>query len=237
MKMNRWTAFAIHLVISIVVFISLLGLIIAFWYPGVLFTIDGGWSGLKLVMGVDVVLGPLLTLVVFKAGKPGLKFDLGCIAALQVACMAAGVWIVYQSRPIALVFAYDTFFSLAASEFEAYDRSPESIAEFPGPWPKLLYTELPESDFAAEVANLRSQFIGDPLFMQTENFALIPEDNRGLFRREELVRGDAEALLKDFDEPDNENCILSRFASAHASGFVCFDPDARKLTSFYPLES
>ena len=114
-SMNRWKAFALHFALSVAVFASLLGIIMTLWYPGVLFNIDGGWSGLKLVMGVDVILGPLLTLVIFRAGKPGLKFDLGCIAALQIACMTAGVWVVYQSRPIALVFAYDTLARLPCS--------------------------------------------------------------------------------------------------------------------------
>ena len=88
--MNRWKAFGIHLAISLVVFLALLGIIILLWYPGILFSIDGGWEGLKIVMGVDVVLGPLLTLVVFKVGKPGLKFDLTCIAVAQIACMVTG---------------------------------------------------------------------------------------------------------------------------------------------------
>ena len=104
--MNRYKAAAVHLTISVLVFIALLGIIITVWYPGVLFNISGGWTGLKLVMGVDVILGPLLTLIVFKAGKPGLKFDLGCIATAQIVCMAAGLYIVYSERPLALIMAY-----------------------------------------------------------------------------------------------------------------------------------
>ncbi|MEZ5491402.1 MAG: hypothetical protein R3F50_13935 [Gammaproteobacteria bacterium] len=235
--MNRWEAFTLHFAVSIAVFTGLLGIIMMLWYPGVLFNIDGGWSGLKLVMGVDVILGPLLTLIVFRAGKPGLKFDLGCIAALQIACMAAGVWIVYQSRPIALVFAYDTFYSLAANEFEAYGKDPGVIAEFSGPWPKLLYTELPDTEFGAEIANLRSQFVDDPLFMQTDKFNSIPLESAALFEREETVRKEAESLLGSTADLGGQGCVLSRFASAHASGFVCYSPDKRKLTRFYPLQS
>lgn len=36
-----------------------------------------------LIMGADIVLGPLLTLVVYKAGKKSLRFDLACIVTLQ----------------------------------------------------------------------------------------------------------------------------------------------------------
>lgn len=235
--MNRWQAFAIHLSLSLVVFTCLLGIIVWAWYPGVLFRIDGGWAGLKLVMGVDVVLGPLLTLLVYRAGKRGLKFDLGCIVAAQVACMAAGIWIVYQARPIALVFAYDTFYSLAADEFQSFGKDPAIVKDFPGSWPKLVYTELPESEFGVEVAYLRSQFIEEPLFMQTEKYQPFPDQGDNLFRRAATVRDDAAELVGESLIESAEDCLLSRFVSAHQSGFVCFDPESRRLTSFFPGQS
>ena len=89
--MSRWKAGAIHFSISLAVFLVLLAIILIAWYPGILFSIDGGWAGLQIIIGVDLVLGPLLTLIVFKAGKPSLKFDLTCIATFQAVCMVAGI--------------------------------------------------------------------------------------------------------------------------------------------------
>jgi hypothetical protein len=230
--MNRWTASAIHLGISLIVFVVLLGIIIGLWYPGILFSIDGGWSGLRLVMGVDVVLGPLLTLVVFKVGKPGLKFDLTCIAVAQIACMVAGVWIVYQERPLALVFAYDTFYSVSSQEFEDYEKDPGVLDQFSGSYPKFLFTELPENDISADIVSIRSQFIGDPLFMQTERYQSLPDDSTEIFRRETNVRTEAAAVIEQ-ELGTGVGCMLSKFVSAHTNGFVCFDPAQRKLTQFY----
>lgn len=230
--MNRWKASGIHLAISLMVFLTLLGLVIVIWYPGILFNIDGGWEGLRIVMGVDVVLGPLLTLVVFKLGKPGLKFDLSCIAAAQIACMGAGLWIVYQERPLALVFAYDTFYSLATGEFKAFDKDPAVLDNFPGSYPKLLYTQLPDNEISADIVNIRSQFIGDPLFMQTERYQPLPESVKDIFRRESNIRVAAGELIDEVIE-ESTKCQLSRFVSAHTNGFVCFDPQQRKLTQFY----
>lgn len=230
--MNRWKAFGIHLGISLMVLLMLLGFIIVLWYPGILFNIDGGWEGLRIVMGVDVVLGPLLTLVVFKVGKPGLKFDLSCIAAAQIACMAVGLWIIYQERPIALVFAYDTFYSIGTQEFEMFEKDPAVLEGFPGSYPKLLYTELPESEISADIVNIRSQFIGEPLFMQTERYQSLPESVTDIFRRESNVRTQAGELIEGQIE-QSPQCRLSRFVSAYTNGFVCFDPQRRKLTQFY----
>lgn len=231
--MSRWKAGAIHFSISLTIFLGLLTVILFLWYPGILFNIDRGWAGLQLVIGVDLAAGPLLTLVVFKSGKKGLKFDLCCIALFQASCMAAGMWVIYSERPIALVLAYDTFFSVNAEEFLQYERDPNVLEDVPGASPKLIYIELPESDVAAEIAAIRAQFIGDPLYIQTENYRPMPveaEELRGVFRAEESTRrGAPEDVLNQIDE----SCLLTNFISPVASGLVCFDVDSRTLTQFF----
>lgn len=233
--MSRWQAGAIHFGISLTIFLLALGIIILVWYPGILFRIDGGWTGLQIIIAVDLVLGPLLTLVVFRAGKPGLKFDLSVIATLQIVCLAAGLWIVYSERPLALVLAYDTIYSVTADEFEDYERDVAVLESMPGPYPKLLYTELPANDVSAEIAAIRSQFIGDPLFIQTERYAPIPaQDPAAVFRREAVTRGE---LTEDIAAALPETCLLAKFVSAVTSGFVCLDRESLRLDEFYPAET
>lgn len=235
--MSRWKAGAIHFSISLTIFLALLTLILFLWYPGILFSIDRGWAGLQLVTGVDLAAGPLLTLIVFKSGKKGLVFDLCCIAFFQASCLAAGMWVIYKERPIALVLAYDTFFSVNAEEFLQYERDPQVLEGVPGALPKLIYIELPESDVAAEIAAVRAQFIGDPLYIQTENYRVMPalaDELRGVFRAEEVVRRNApEGLLNQIDE----SCLLTKFISPVTSGLVCFDIESRTLTQFFEVES
>lgn len=230
--MSRWKAFAIHLSISVCVFLVLLAVILTVWYPGILFSIDGGFAGLRIVMGVDIVLGPILTLIVFKSGKPGLKFDLTCIALAQMACMAVGTWIVYNERPVALVLAYDTFYSLAAEDFTLQGKDPAVVDAFSGRSPKMLYVELPDNDVRAEIAAVRSQFIGDPLYLQTENYRSIPDNADQLervFRRESNVRSAAgEQVLAQLPA----NCRLAKFISAITSGYVCYDESSNKLSHY-----
>lgn len=234
--MNRWKAGAIHFLLSLSAFLGLLALILLLWYPGILFSVGGGWAGLRIVFGVDLIIGPLLTLIVFKSGKPGLKFDLTCIGVFQVACMTAGMGIVYNERPVALVLAYDTFYSVNTDELHEYERDPALLEEFPGSYPKLIYTELPESDIAADAAYMRAQFIGDPLYIQSENYRAFPQqadEIRKVFRHEELAKQSASVeILNQLDDA----CIVSKFVSSVTSGFVCFDPNERKLTRFYETE-
>lgn len=232
--MSRWKAAAIHFSISLFVFVLLLAVILAVWYPGILFSVDGGWTGLRIVIGVDLVLGPLLTLIVFKSGKPGLKFDLSCIAIAQSVCMAIGMWIVYNERPIALVMAYDTFYSLAAQEFEEFGKDASMLDAYPGSSPKLIYTELPANEVSADIENVRSQFVGDPLYIQTDKYRAIPlgasaPDSSLIFRREQSVR---ETISEEILATLPDDCILSKFVSAVTSGYVCFDQSEGRLTQF-----
>ncbi|NKB34191.1 MAG: hypothetical protein GKR91_13955 [Pseudomonadales bacterium] len=234
--MSRWKAGAIHFSISLMVFLVLLAIILLLWYPGILFSIDGGWTGLQIVIGVDLVLGPLLTLIVFKSGKPGLKFDLSCIVTAQVVCMAAGMWIVYAERPLALVLAYDTIYSVTEQEFIDYEKNSEILEEFEGSYPKLIFVELPEGEVQRDIAAIRSQFIGDPLYIQTENYRGFPEkseDITSVFQENEMIRAQ---ISEELATQLPASCLLSKFVSAVTSGYVCFDPEEQIITNFYANE-
>ncbi len=116
--MSRFSAFSYHMAISLVIFAILAYLIVEVWYPEFFFTIDGGWEGIRIVIGVDLVLGPLLTLVVYKAGKPGLKFDLSCIGVLQSLCLIAGVFVIYTVRPLYFIYYDKHFYSASADTYK-----------------------------------------------------------------------------------------------------------------------
>ena len=81
------------------------------WYPPPYFEFDGGMNVMRLLLVVDVVLGPLLTLVVFQRGKKGLRRDLAVIGALQLAAFVYGAGLMFQYRPAFVVYAEKNFFS------------------------------------------------------------------------------------------------------------------------------
>ena len=60
--MTKLRAFAIHLTASAIVVLAFLGVMFFVWYPTPYFETDGGWTVLRILAGVHVVLGPLLTL-------------------------------------------------------------------------------------------------------------------------------------------------------------------------------
>ncbi len=147
--MSRWRAFFIHFAISFAVFVVLAYLVLRIWYPHIFFESDGGWQGMRIIVLVDLVLGPLLTLVVYKAGKPGLKFDLSAIATVQLLCLTAGVWIVYAERPIAMVYIDGQFTSMSAESYTQAGVDVPDLESIPGPYPKWVMVDLPD-DVAAQ---------------------------------------------------------------------------------------
>jgi hypothetical protein len=119
--MNRFKASLAHFAISLTVAGFAYLAVRFFWYPGPLFEVAGGLELLLLVIGVDVTLGPLITLIIFKPGKWGLKFDLAVIATLQVAALIYGLWSIAESRPVFITFVKDRFELVRAGELDDAD--------------------------------------------------------------------------------------------------------------------
>jgi hypothetical protein len=128
--MSRWKAAAIHLTISATIGLVVGALLFGVWYPPPYFHAAGADVLVLLLVSVDLTLGPLLTLVVFKAGKRGLKFDLAVIAIAQAAALVYGMSVVLESRPVFLLAVIDRFELIAANEIAPADLAEGSAPEF-----------------------------------------------------------------------------------------------------------
>jgi len=128
--MNRFQVSGIHLGISLVI-ATVVGCLIYFvWYPHPYFQVAGGSNLMLLIMGVDIVIGPLLTLVVYKAGKKGLRFDLACIAVMQAAAFLYGLSVIAQARPVFIVARLDRFIPVYANDLDDIDLAQAQKPEF-----------------------------------------------------------------------------------------------------------
>lgn len=116
---NRWQAFGVHLLVSLALFISMCTIIVVFWYPGVLFTTEGGWQGVRLIAGIDFIIGPTLTLLIYKPGKKGLKFDLTVIGIMQCICITYGMHVVSYSRPAVVGYGDSVFYTIPLLRFDS----------------------------------------------------------------------------------------------------------------------
>lgn len=139
---DRLRASAIHLGLSLAIALIAALLVFGIWYPYPYREISGGRELFLLVVSVDVILGPLITLAVFNRSKPWseLRRDLAVVVAFQLAALGYGLWTVSLARPVHLVFEIDRFRVVHAVEvpLELLAKTPPGIDAFPLMGPTLL---------------------------------------------------------------------------------------------------
>lgn len=101
--------FLSHLLISLLVAGVSLFLIFKIWYPSPLHTALGIGGLVVMMLAIDVILGPLLTLVLAKEGKKGLKTDLIVIGIVQLTALFYGLYSIDKGRPVAIAFDINRF--------------------------------------------------------------------------------------------------------------------------------
>lgn len=136
--MSRWKAFGIHLALSAAIALTFAIICRYFWFDGPLFEIAGAVGLLLILVPVDTVLGPLLTLIVFKSGKPRLSLDLSVIGFIQLAALIYGAYVMIQVRPLYGV--------LYANQLRAVQFEDVQSGWFDAVFQRTRYVEISEAE-------------------------------------------------------------------------------------------
>ncbi len=120
-SLSRLQAFGFHFLASATVIAVIFGLVKLVWYPNQLFEAANGFELLKILVLVDLVLGPLIMLIIFNPKKKSLKFDVSAVLICQLMFMAYGVWSLYAVRPVYIAYVENQFFLVKANEIEDSD--------------------------------------------------------------------------------------------------------------------
>lgn len=155
---EKTIAFLTHASMSLGVFAVLIILVRLVWYPDFYYKAQAIEEFLLVIFLVDVVLGPLLTFVVYKKNKPGLKFDLSIIVLFQLAVFIYGVSIVYKERPLYLVYTVDRFVVVPAN---VIDPDAVRFPELKKNLPRIVGTDFP-TDPAERDALMSQALDGGP---------------------------------------------------------------------------
>jgi hypothetical protein len=147
----RLKAFGLHLLASTVALSSVLGTLYLGWYH---------WPGWHLadvvhvvlvMIGVDVVVGPLLTFVIARSTKPRrvLARDIAMIVAVQLAALVYGTASLWHGRPLYYAFSESVLQLVQAYDIEAPELAlaRQQKAEFVPHWyslPRWIWAPLPQ---------------------------------------------------------------------------------------------
>jgi len=187
----RIAAFLLHLTGSVLLALLALAVVFLVWYPSPFARSMGVTHIFLLMLGVDVVSGPLITFVVSTPGKARRKliFDIVVIISIQLSIFGYGISTVASGRPAWLVFNGDKYDLVRAIDVTPHRTHPV-LAEFNHiPWmgPKWAAVHLP--DDTAE----RKKIVSDVLSSGI-NFSARPD----LFRTVDQERSRIHAQARPF---------------------------------------
>jgi len=243
---TKLKATAVHLSMSVAVFIYLAYQIYYNWYPEPYFSIDGGWQGIRLVGAVDLVLGPFITFLIFDLRKPRkeIMFDLLVIVTIQIGALAYGVYTTYNQRPIAIV-VIDQF--VVSSTMEHYGEalpSTSDLARFSDEKPPIIYSDFPlDREGIDEVQRIKLEnkvleHAQVNLYRgRVELKTALQQRQLGYFERidSEQSRETLEHWLEQ-NQKSIEEILIVKFQGRYGNAWLIFDEEARYLGYFRPVD-
>lgn len=210
---SRFRAFLVHLAISSLLAAAALGVIFGIWYPAPLHDAVGVKDVFLLLLGVDVVVGPVLTFIVYKKGKKSLRFDLASIGVLQLMAFVYGVWTVAEGRPAWLVFSADRFDLVQAYEID-HRKLVEAKPEYRSvPWsgPRWVSAHRPDSAEQRQAILFEAMMAGVDVPHRPELYQPLEAGAEGMRDRahplDELARYNTQAKV---------DAVLRRWPEANA---------------------
>lgn len=153
----RFKAFGLHLLGSLCLLAVLLGGLYFGWYRWPGWYLAGALRIALIMVGIDAVLGPLLTLVIANPRKPRreLARDIGVIVVIQLVAAGYGFTTLWNGRPL-----YYTYSAGVLEMVQAADLNAEQVAlgrqqnpQLAPHWyslPRWIYAPLPKDDAQAK---------------------------------------------------------------------------------------
>jgi hypothetical protein len=246
---ERFAASATHLGISLCIAAAAALLVFGLWYPYPYREISGGRDLFLILISVDVVLGPLITLAIFNRRKPvrELVLDLTVVACLQLAALGYGLWTVAAARPVHLVFEFDRLRVVHAIDIpeELLAKAPAGIVAEPWRGPTMLavrpFRDTGEQVEATMQALQGVQIAARPDFWQS--YAAARDRVIAAARPAESLEHRNPALASAIDAAlsragrDARDTLYLPMVSRKSAWTAFLDPKTGDIVGFAPLDS
>ena len=239
---TKLKATGIHISLSLAVFIYLAYQIYYNWYPQPYFSIDGGWQGIRLVAGVDLVLGPLLTFLIFDLSKSRkeIVFDLMTIVTIQFGALAYGVYATYSQRPVAIVIIDDYVLTALMEHYGGSLSSEGVLNQYSDEKPPIIYAHLEQTTAAFAEANRKK--IEEKIAEQAQLNLYRPQSElkNALKERQQLANKEIEYYkatdkFNDWlqqNQKTREEVLIARFSGRYGAAWLVFDLEGKYLSYF-----
>ena len=214
-----------HLFISLIIALLAMVLVLCIWSPLPLAKAVGVIPIFLLMIVINVIIAPLLSLIVYKEGKKTLKADLSIIVILQILALGYGVYSIEGGRPVWVAYNVDRFELVRKNEVIT-DHIEQALPQFQDtPWFKPQYVAV---KFATDV-NQRNDdmfsevFGGISIAQKPERYVNINQAKSQLQQRAKSLKE-----LNHYNDVQQVNYILSKHPQANA--FVPLKANAVDMT-------
>lgn len=210
---KRLKFFLNHLSISFLIALLVVGMVFFVWYPSPLAKAVGVTHIFLMMLAIDMIIGPLLGLLVYKEGKKTLKFDLSFIVAIQIAALCYGIYSIEQGRPTWLVYNVDRFELVRKNDIIQDNLKQAPLAFQHVSWFKPQYAAV---KFAKDV-NQRNEDMfaevlgGISLAQRPERYVKLTKAKKQMQQRSQKLE-----LLQQYNNKINVEKILAKYPEATA---------------------
>jgi len=157
----RLKAFGLHLLGSVSALLLVLGTLWLGWYRWPGWYLSSVLHVVGIVVLVDLVVGPSLTLIVSNPGKHGrtLARDIAMIVTVQLAALVYGTVTLWSGRPLYYAFSVNSLECVQASDIDKGEtalalRDNPALAPHWYSLPRWIWAPLPDNpDTAMQIVN------------------------------------------------------------------------------------
>lgn len=200
-----------------------------------LFRYDGGWQGLKIVMLVDLVLGPVIAFIIFSPNKARhlILFDIAIVGTIQLSALIWGCYALWSQHPLALIYRDGTFNTITMADLRTQEATTDALAPFSNRKPILIYSQPPADEKAIIAETIEMFTKGIPPFIRVENYQAIDQHLDELFENDSLRKqaleeespGALSSIAKKYDKDVDSLRLVPITMRAH-NALIVMEKDA-----------
>jgi len=205
-------------------------LVFLLWYPGPLALASGVRDIFLLLLVVDVMLGPVITLIVFNPKKKELRRDLVVVAVVQLAALLYGLHTVCVARPVYVVFNVDRFDLVFANDFTEEKLAKVTKTEYQSLsllGPKIIAAHPPDDTKEHNELLFQSLSGGDDLPRLPQYYVHYLEQKVNVLKRSQPL-----VMLKQFNQSKSSmvDTLMNKYAATKIDvGYLPLKGKARDL--------
>jgi len=236
---------SLHLLASLLVILAASLLVFVLWYPAPYYKVAGGIQLFLLIVGVDLVCGPLLTFVLGAPTKPRAELvrDIGLVVLIQLSALGYGLHSLYQARPVYLAWEGDRYRLVTAADISPalLSAAPHAYRQLPLTGPQPVAARLLAPDDPGYVKSIQDSLNGLPPSYKPDRWEPYQKHLQQIRRGARSLQ-DLPVVSRNSAELDslkNSSSTLGYYPLEGTHGgnwIVVLIPDTGAVVDFLPLD-